>query len=342
VSAPEDIYRVLGVTKDADAATVQRAYRDLALTYHPDRNPSDTYAEQKFAEASRAYSAWVAQHVPQAAQAPTTSPASAPSAGSDNMFAAFEHVFGEAFGRFATGNVREQLPVSSLEARCGAVKTLEVHRKVVCGACRATRKCAQCSGTGKAVRTQGYFTIEGACEHCSGGVASCEACDRGLVARTEAITVTVPAGVRQGHVLMFAGRGSEVPGRASGNLHVEVTIDDTAQLRRDGDDAVLEIAIERRHALFGGELEVDTLDGRTRIRVPWFVRDGSTMWLRGRGHVQTSATDAHPYRAESDQRGDQRVVMRVPADVRAWRIWLALYLAAVLVGGLVIAYELTR
>jgi molecular chaperone DnaJ len=323
---PDEIHRVLGVAPDADAETVKRAYRSLAAKYHPDRNPSDTYAEQKFAEASQAYAAWAATHAPaEAAGSARSNPP--PFTNVEDIFSAFGDLFGDFFGgkRGVRGSdVVQPLELSYVEARDGTKKTVEVARRVRCEACKATpgTPCTACGGKGQTQHAQGFFMVQTTCPACKGAARiapPCGACEGGLVKTPGTLDVTVPSGVTAGVRLRIPDRGDDHPsGAPPGHLYLEVVIDNTDVLVRDGDDVTFETEVPANRAVLGGKLEVDTLDGRAMIHVPRFVRDGAVITLGGKGHARAIASGSDPYRGEV-ARGDQRVILRVSREAQARR-----------------------
>jgi molecular chaperone DnaJ len=322
---PDEICRVLGVRPDADADTVKSAYRALAATYHPDRNPSAD-AKQKFIEASTAYAAWSAMHAP--ADAPETASSSPPLDNVEDVFSAFNDLFGDFVGGKSRtkglrgGDITRPLKLSVVEAGLGMRKTVAVPRRVVCLACTVDGKpCSRCNGTGQVMHAQGFFTVQTVCPDCKGAgtVVSkiCRKCENGLVRKTETFDVTVPPDMKPGMRLRLPNKGDEHPGGTPGHLYLEIVIDNTNTLVRTGDDVTFEAEVTLQQALFGGGLVVETLDGRTTIDVPRFVRDGAVVTLAGKGHARaTSAAD--PYRGDI-ARGDQRVILRLSRETQLRR-----------------------
>jgi molecular chaperone DnaJ len=333
----DDVLRVLGVARDADAATVKQAFRTLAARYHPDR--SDGGDPTKFTEVTRAYQAWCATHEPAAAPDTARAPhATMPPM--EEIFDSFKDLFGEFFGTASKdkrgADRRQQLRVSYVEARDGAARDVAVTRRTLCPTCAgtgardgATEPCTSCKATGSRHATQGMFQIQTPCSVCRGSgaipIAACEACDAGGIEQVETIRVTVPAGVQTGQQLRCAGKGDVIRGGETGHLYLTILVDTLGVIQRTGDNVTLETQVDTRHLLFGGVLDVNTLDGPVSVRVPRGVEDGTVITLPGRGHPRSSAAPAssNPYRG-AVPRGDQLVVFRVPPEAKRTRtqvIW---------------------
>lgn len=245
----------------------------------------------------------------------------------DEILGTFQDLFGNLFGgkRGARGNdIIQPLKLSYVEARDGTRRTLEVERRVRCDACRATphQPCGACSGTGRVQRRQGLSSIATVCAACAGtgGVATtaCAACQQGLGTEKSTLDVTVPPGMKPGMKLRLLEKGDEHPNGPPGHLFLDIVIDTIEVLVRDGDDVTFEAEVPMRCAVAGGTLEVDTLDGRTLIHVPRFVRDGAVVTLAGKGHARALASAGDPYRGEIG-RGDQRVILRLSRETQLRR-----------------------
>jgi molecular chaperone DnaJ len=321
----DDVFRVLGVPRGADDETVKKAYRALAAHHHPDRNPGDPGALVRFERINRAYATWRAAHDP------TAKPA-------DDVYSSFSELFSSVFGKpqtTARGADRTQtIKLSYGEARDGCTRYVSVVRKTLCSRCGGTgaergitHPCAACAGKGQRQLATGYFMVHASCRDCNGtgrfAESPCDSCDHGLCEEPETIQVPIPARVEPGHQLHCAGKGDAVFGGQAGDLHFTIEVDTIGVLVRRGDDVVLETLVGARHLLFGGSLEVATLDGHARVAVPRGVRDGDTVTLPDRGHVRASASGGgDPYRELG--RGDQIVVFRVPADAARTRVRVVL------------------
>jgi molecular chaperone DnaJ len=250
------------------------------------------------------------------------------------IFGPFEQLFGDLFGgrpgQQRGADRRQPLLLTYPEARDGCTRTVDVLREVVCAACAGTgardggvKICARCRGERPVQTTRGPLEGTHACPDCGGTgryiLDPCERCERGLRPSAEAMEVPVPAGIRTGDQLKLEGKGDELPGGgAPGDLYFAIEVDLLDALVPHGDDVVIETAVQGRHVLFGGRLEVRGLDGSVAVQVPRGVRDGDRVRLAGLGNVRTSAAAGagapagDPYREVA--RGDQIVVFRVPSE----------------------------
>jgi molecular chaperone DnaJ len=247
--------------------------------------------------------------------------------------------FGDLFSQFFGGNrgttpargrdLRYDLTLRHTEARDGTKQEIAYRRRVRCASCEGTgarggvtNPCTACTGTGQIQKTQGFFTVQATCGTCrgTGAVAlyDCDDCEDGTMSEPATVTVAVPAGIENGQTLRLAHRGDDArrPDGEAGHLYIVITVDAIGALVREGDDVVFEVAVGLRELLLGGTIEVATLDGPTRVRVPRNVRDGAVAVLANHGHIKPSAPAAggDPYR-DAGARGEQRVVFRVAPEV---------------------------
>jgi molecular chaperone DnaJ len=243
----------------------------------------------------------------------------------EEIFAQFGDLFGDLFGNkrgVRGGDLVQPLKLSYVEARDGTKRTVEVPRRVRCETCQAAPgdACGCCKGTGQVQHAQGFFMVQTTCADCKGAgrVGACGACEAGFVRKTSTLDVTVPPDVKAGMKLRIAGKGDEHPTGPPGHLFLEIIIDNTNVLLRDGDDVTFETEVPMHRALLGGELEVETLDGRAMVHVPKFVRDGAVVTLAGKGHASVAAGAGDPYRGEL-ARGDQRVILRLSRETQLRR-----------------------
>jgi molecular chaperone DnaJ len=313
-----DYYEILGLQRDAAGDEVKRAYRKIALQYHPDRNPDDKTSEEKFKEASEAYE--VLSHPDKRAlydQYGHEGPRQAGFQGfSDvgDIFAHFGDIFGDIFG-FGGGSPFErgqsgrgrgggrgadlqlELSLTFEEALRGAAREIDVERRVRCDLCggsgakpgTAASRCATCGGRGQVVHAQGFFMIGTTCPTCRGsGETIADPCTQcrgsGLAVRREKLKVEVPAGVDDGSTLRLAGRGEPGPrGGAAGHLYVLLHVEADPRWRRDGDDLLCEIPLSFAQAALGDSVSVPTLDGEVEVEVEPGTQPGETVTLRGKG-----------------------------------------------------------
>ncbi|HEY8517361.1 MAG TPA: molecular chaperone DnaJ [Candidatus Binatia bacterium] len=334
MSAKRDFYEVLGVDRSADEETIKKAFRKLALKYHPDRNPGDKLAEAKFREASEAYQ--VLSDPAQRARYDRYGHAAfeGGAAGFDFSTSGFEDLFGDLFNEFfgaGAGRARSRrrrgedlsytLRVSFEEAAFGCNREIQVPRLVPCDDCTGTGgrggaqpvKCPTCRGAGQVRFQQGFFSIAKTCGQCSGrGTVIKDPCPRcngaGRVRKEHTLQVKVPAGVDTGTRLKLRGEGEAGSGGA-GDLYVIIEVAEHEFFRRDGNDVLCDVRISFPQAALGAEIEVPTLDGPVKLKVKEGTQSGSVLRLRGKG-----VPDLHGY-----GRGDQltRVIVETPRKLTA-------------------------
>ena len=307
--AKRDYYEVLGVGRDAAGAVIKKAYRKLALELHPDRNPGDSAAEERFKEATEAY-----QVLSDAKKREVYDRyGHAGLRGQDlgdfqDVFSHFQDLFGEFFGfgvgggrrrggAARGGDIRAVTTLSLKEAAFGVKKELELRHASPCTSCSGTgaeggalETCADCGGVGQVATSRGIFTVATTCPTCQGrGVrakAPCKECEGGgSVPLERTVKVTIPAGVDSGQTLRLTGQGQAgVGGGPPGHLYVTVEVEPDERFHRDGFDLVHELSLSFPQAALGAEVEVPTLeDEREPLRVPAGVQPGDTLVVRGLG-----------------------------------------------------------
>jgi len=306
-----DFYEVLGVSREANGSEIKRAYRKLAMEYHPDRNPDDPNAEEKFKEASNAYK--VLSDAEQRSRydrygAEGLRGGHQGFSGVDDIFSAFGDLFGDFFG--GTGGRRRQrrgedihlqLQISFAEAVHGVTREIEVSRNETCEGCNGTRAkkgtqpetCKTCRGQGQVMHSQGFFMIQTACPDCrgSGSIVKdpCPDCSgAGVLEKATKISVSIPAGIDDGRTLRLAGKG-ETPrgGGVPGHLYVTTSVEPDQRFYREGENVLTEIPISYLMAIIGGEVEVPTLEedctAATTITVKSGTQPGDVVRRRGKG-----------------------------------------------------------
>jgi molecular chaperone DnaJ len=333
-----DYYEVLGVSREASADDLKRAYRRLALKHHPDKNPAAdrSAAEDRFKELSEAYQ--ILSDPERRAQYDRFGHAAFEQDGGGFGFATgFDDIIGDLFGDFfGTGRSRGgrsrarrgddlqyRLELSFEEAARGCERTLEFSRLHTCAACdgsgakRGTTPttCGQCRGTGQLRLQQGFFSIAKTCGYCGGRgtvvKTPCGTCDgAGTTEQSQTLNVKVPAGVDTGSRLKLRGEGERGQGGGpAGDLYVLIEVAPHQIFQRDGADVVCEVPISFVHAALGTEIDVPTLDGKAKVKVPAGTQSGHVFRLRGRGipHLGGYGT------------GDQlvRVVVETPRKLSA-------------------------
>lgn len=317
-----DYYEVLGVGKDASADDIKKAYRRMAMKYHPDRNPGDKVAEEKFKEIGEAY-AVLSDDQKRAAYDRYGKAGVDPSAaggrggfgGFGNMNGAdFQSAFGDIFsdifggggmrgGRAAReqgirGNdVRFELEISLEDAAMGRTMEIRVPAWDECQSCHGTgckpgtsrKTCPTCQGHGAVRVSNGLFQVHQTCPKChgSGQIISdpCPNCQGvGKIRTTKVVEVKIPAGINDGQRIRMSGRGEPgMNGGESGDLYIEISVKPHDIFSRDGDDLHTELPVSFVTAALGGELTVPTLEGESRITLPEGTQSGKTFRLRGKG-----------------------------------------------------------
>jgi molecular chaperone DnaJ len=312
--AKRDYYEVLGVNRDADAEVLKKAYRKLAMKWHPDRNPDNAKAEEHFKEAKEAYEV-LADPQKRAAydrhgHAGVEASMGAPGAGAGfGSFAdAFGDIFGEIFGGAAGGqrsrsgvyrgaDLRYNLEITLEQAAHGTENKIRIPTAEPCETCKGSgakpgtspKACPTCHGHGQVRMQQGFFSIQQACPNCHGAgkVVSdpCQTCQgAGRVKRHKTLSVKIPAGVDEGDRIRLAGEGEHgMNGGPAGDLYVQLHIKAHPVFQRDGDDLHCEMPVSFTTAALGGEIEIPTLDGTAKIRIPHETQSGKAFRLRSKG-----------------------------------------------------------
>jgi len=316
MAAKRDYYEVLGVAREASAEEIKKSYRKLAVKFHPDKNPGDHEAEDKFKELGEAYEA-LSDPDKRAAYDRYGHQAFAGGGGGGGGFHdpmdLFSQVFGGAFGSgfeefFGGGrrqrsgkqrgsDLRYDLEISLEEAARGSEKELEIEHFGPCGNCNAsgsksgggTKPCSTCGGRGVIARQAGIFIQQTTCPECRGAgetVADpCGTCGGdGRTHKASRIKIRIPAGVEDGTRLRSTGNGDAgVRGGAAGDLYVFLHVKEHDVFEREGNDLYCEVPMPFSVAALGGELEVPTLDGRASIKIPAGTQGGTLFRLRERG-----------------------------------------------------------
>lgn len=303
-----DYYEVLGVARDADAADIKRAYRKLAMKYHPDRNPDNAEAEELFKECSEAYQVLSDSEKRQLydryGHDGLKGGGFGGFSGFDDIFSSFGDILGDLFGGGGGrrgprrgSDLRYDVQLSFMEAAFGMEKELSFTRQESCNPCKGSgvkpgtqpKTCATCSGSGRITQQQGFFMVQTACPQCrgQGQIVSeyCEDCDgRGAVPVDRELTVTIPAGVDTGVRMRLSGEGeSGSPGGPRGDLYVVMNVEPHDEFSRDGADVMSECDITYSQAVLGAELEVKTIHGQEQVSVPAGTQPGTIVCLRRRG-----------------------------------------------------------
>lgn len=313
--AKRDFYETLGVAKNASDEEIKKAYRKLAMKYHPDRNPDSRQAEDKFKEAKEAYEML---SDPQKREAydrfghagvdPNVGGAGGAGAGFGGGFSdAFGDIFGDIFGGggrqrggpqvYRGADLRYNLDITLEQAANGFETTIRVPSWDECETCHGSgakpgtspTTCATCGGHGQVRMQQGFFSIQQTCPKCHGSGKvipdPCNPCaGSGRVKRNKTLEVKIPAGIDDGMRIRSTGNGEPgMNGGPPGDLYVEIHIKQHGVFQRDGDDLHCEMPISFAKAALGGEIEVPTLSGKVSFSVPEGTQSGKTFRLRSKG-----------------------------------------------------------
>ncbi|MGZ5063113.1 MAG: molecular chaperone DnaJ [Usitatibacter sp.] len=307
-----DYYEVLGVNKDASEEEIKKAYRRLAMKHHPDRNPDSKDGEEKFKEAKEAYEILTEPEKRRAYDAyghAGVNPQMGAGPGQEG-FGGFAEAFGDIFsdifgggqgrGRasvFRGADLRYNLEISLEQAARGTETKIRIPTMETCEVCKGSgakpgtqpKTCETCHGSGTVRLSQGFFSIQQTCPTCHGTGKTvtdpCASCrGAGRLKKHKTLAVKIPAGVDEGDRIRLSGEGEAgVNGGASGDLYVVIHLKAHGVFQRDGDDLHCEMPISFTQAALGGEIEIPTLDGSAKIKVPTETQTGQVFRLRGKG-----------------------------------------------------------
>jgi len=319
----KDLYAALGVSKSASASEIKKAYRKLARKYHPDVNPGNKQAEERFKEISEAHDILADPEKrklydefgmagvqggfdadrARAYRDQTRGWQQWEAGGGGAGFGSFEDIFGNIFGGQAEGfgarrgaDAESEIEIGLLDAIRGVSTTVSLQRAETCGVCggsgadpAASAVCPDCHGQGRVKMGKGPLSMMRNCQRCRGvgrvNVRPCSACGgQGQTMRTERLTVRVPAGVDTGSRIRIAGKGGPgTGGKPSGDLFMRVRVRPHPVLERKGDDLYMEVPITVGEAVRGGRITVPTPDGSVRVNVPPGSQSGRQLRVKGRG-----------------------------------------------------------
>lgn len=318
-----DYYEVLGVSKSADATEIKKAYRKLALKYHPDKNPGDKEAEEKFKEAAEAYD--VLSNEEKRRRYDQFGHAGVGGAGQggfgggmsmDDIFSQFGDIFGSfggfsGFGGFGGGrsarrvnrgtNLRVKVKMNLQEIATGIEKKIKVKKYVACQHCNGTgakdgksySTCSTCKGSGQVTRVQntilGAMQTTSTCPTCEGEGKiineKCTFCNgEGVLMSEEVISINIPAGVGEGMQLSLNGKGNAARrGGVNGDLIVLIEEEERPELVRDGNDLLYNVFIGYPEAVLGETVEIPTIEGKVKVKIEAGTQPGKILRLRGKG-----------------------------------------------------------
>ena len=315
----KDYYEVLGVGRDAPEADIKKAYRRLAMKYHPDRNPDDQQAESRFKEAKEAYEVLTDSEkkaaYDQFGHAGVDAAAGAgPGFGGADINDIFGDVFGDIFGGgrrgrsgpFRGADLRYELDLDLEQAVAGDSVNISIPSLVECSGCDGSgarpgtspSTCSSCGGNGQVRIQQGFFSVQQACPQCRGTgkiiTDPCQECrGQGRVRKSRTLAVKVPAGVDNGDRIRLSGEGEAGQnGGPPGDLYVDIRVRQHPIFQRDGADLSCSVPVSFATAVLGGQVTVPTLDGEVSLKVPGETQSGKVFRLRGKG-VTTVRTKGH-------------------------------------------------
>ncbi|MGA2052879.1 MAG: molecular chaperone DnaJ [Opitutales bacterium] len=310
MSTRVDYYELLEVSRESTGEEIKKSYRRLAIKYHPDKNPGDKAAEDKFKQIGEAYEV-LSDEQKRAAydrygHAAFQGAARGPGGGFHDpmdlfreMFrgSGFEDFFGGGGGPQGGADLRYDLEISLEEAAAGVEKEIKYRRAVACDACAGSgaepgtkrQTCPTCGGAGQVVAARGFFSVRQVCPRCHGRgaiIASpCRKCGgEGRVTETSKLKVRIPAGVDSGQKLRSTGGGEAGPHSGpAGDLYIFLHVKEHDLFQRDGDDLHCTIPIKFTLASLGGQLDVPTLTGKAQLKIPAGTPSGTQLRLRGKG-----------------------------------------------------------
>lgn len=310
----QDYYEILGVPRNAGEEEIKKAYRQMALKHHPDRNPGDKEAEEKFKEASEAYEVLRDPEkrslYDQFGHDGLKGMGFRGFAGFEDIFSSFSDIFDDFFG-FGFGDrsgrrraharrgadLRYDLSISFRDAAFGKEKEIEIEKHEVCETCSGTgvkpgkskQICPSCGGKGQIAHTQGFFTISSTCSRCHGQgeiiTHPCKDCrGSGVVVKPKRLKVKIPAGVETGIRLKLSGEGEAGErGGPPGDFYVVLHVEPDSFFERQGNDVLCQIPISFTQAALGAKIEVPTLNGHEKISLPAGTQTGQIFIIRGAG-----------------------------------------------------------
>jgi molecular chaperone DnaJ len=322
-----DYYEVLAVSRTATEEEIKRAYRKLAVKFHPDKNPDDPHAEEKFKELGEAYDILMDGNKRAAydrfGHAAFAQGTAGPGGGFHDPFDIFREVFGggggggifESFfggaapsdrqGRQRGSDLRYDMQISLEEAAFGVDKEIEVRKLDTCTQCNGqgaepgsrTINCPACGGRGQVISSRGFFQVSQTCPRCRGVgqiiEKPCRTCaGEGRVENTSRIKLKIPAGIADGSRLRSSGNGEAgIRGGPAGDLYVVIHIKEHAIFQREEDNLYCEVPISFTLAALGGEIAVPTLEGKANLKVPAGTQSGQVFKLRGKGVANVNQRD---------------------------------------------------
>jgi molecular chaperone DnaJ len=317
--AKRDYYDVLGISREANTDEIKKAYRQLALKYHPDRNEGNRDAEEKFKEASEAYSVLADAEKRRIYDQYGFNGLKSAGRGfgdgsffSNSIFSDFEDILGSLFG-FSTGrgsgrggrrgrDLGMDISITMEEAFNGLEKELEVKREISCPICdgsgsepgRPIETCQQCGGSGKTHVSRGFFSIASTCPVCNGAGRivryPCKKCSgKGRSHETRKLKVNLPAGVDAGNRLRMTGEGEGgYNGGRPGDLYININVEEDDHFKRDGNDLIYNLDITFAQAALGDDVKINAFHGSEKIKIHPESQNGKIIRIKGKGFKNVS------------------------------------------------------
>lgn len=336
MSNKRDYYEILGATREADADELKKKYRKLALKYHPDRNPDDKEAEDKFKEAAEAYEVLSDPEkrkiYDQFGHQGLEGTGFSGGGGFEDIFSNFGDIFEDFFGfggsrRGRTRNrvhrgadLRYDLTIDFMEAAFGTEKEISIDKVETCGACGGKGckpgtepvVCSLCQGSGQYTQSQGFFTVRTTCSNC-GGTGTiikdpCSTCrGRGRVHANKKVSLKIPAGVDTGSRLRLSGEGESSPnGGPPGDLYVFISVAPHKYFQRNNTDVICLVEISFVQAALGDKIKIKTLTGEETLKIPAGTQYGETFRLPGEGIASL----------KTGRRGDQIIQVEIKTPTK--------------------------
>lgn len=310
-----DYYEVLEISRDADKSTIKKAYRKMAMKYHPDKNPDNSEAEDKFKAVNEAYQVLsddekraIYDRYGKEGLEGHGQGGGFSSAGFDDLSSIFEEMFGSAFGGADFGGGRRrrksynynldigiEVEVEFNEAVFGATKDITYKYKDACQACKGTgakdgklSTCSTCQGQGQVHMRQGFMTFAQTCPNCQGTGESkaqdCKKCNgTGYHEKEESFEVTIPEGVNDGNRIRVSRKGNIAPDGTRGDLYIQISVKEDSHFVRHGDDIYIEVPLFFTQVALGGSIKIPSLRGELDLEIPAGTKDKEQFKFRNEG-----------------------------------------------------------
>jgi len=303
-----DYYETLDVSRDASASEMKKAFKKKAMKFHPDRNPDNPEASEKFKEAAEAYDVLSDPQKKSAYdqfghQGVEGMGAGSPNFNDVNINDIFGDIFGDVFGTRSSGrrsrrgsDLQYNLDLSLKEAVLGTQKKIKIPSHKECNSCNGSGaakgsspiSCPNCNGAGQVRMQQGFFSVQQTCSQCSGTGQvikdKCKACSgHGAIKENKTLSVNIPAGVDNGDKVRLSGEGEWEKGGQSGDLYVAIRVSENPIFEREGKDLYIEAPIPFEISILGGAIKVPTLEGSISLKIPAQTQTGKIFRIKGKG-----------------------------------------------------------